>query len=62
MVTSEHLPFLARLLSGGLLAWAAVWIAFGPEIVRALGRLGLSVEGRGTTADHADGGNGSAPA
>jgi hypothetical protein len=62
MLTSEYIPFLARIFGGGLLAWAAVWVAFGPEIAQTLGRLRLSVEGRGTTADHADGGNGSAPA
>jgi len=62
MLTSEHIPFLARILSGGLLAWAAIWVAFGPEIARTLGRLGLSADGRATTPDRADGGNGSAPA
>ncbi|HLK10501.1 MAG TPA: hypothetical protein VKW76_03910 [Candidatus Binatia bacterium] len=30
---------LHRVIVGGLLAWAAVSIAFGPELLRTLGRL-----------------------
>jgi hypothetical protein len=59
MLTSEHIPFLARALTGGILAWAAVWVAFGPEIARTVGRL---VAQRAATPEQGDAGDGSEPA
>jgi len=41
VVTADEALFLLRLLIGGVLAGAAVWVSFGPELSRALARLGI---------------------
>jgi hypothetical protein len=45
-VDVEQALYLGRMLSGAVLAWVAVWVAFGPELSRAVGRLLTWREGR----------------
>jgi hypothetical protein len=39
VVNAEGGLLFSRLLIGGLLGWAAVTVAFGPELLRGLARL-----------------------
>ncbi len=53
-LTGEQAIYLGRMLMGGVLAWIALWVAFGPEVVRVLGRLGLRRVGAGGSLDGGD--------
>ena len=55
MITSEEAGFLARIIAGGVLGSAAVWVAFGPELKRILAR-GWRADVRSALRDATDGG------
>ena len=51
MLTSEAAGFLARIITGGLLGSAALWVAFGPELMRILGRVGWRADAANRGSD-----------